>query len=312
MSLLAGALALSCSLAGAAPAAPYGVLLMAHGGDPRWNAQVDGLRDGLDARVPTEVAFGMADPAELQRAISSLEARGSVKIVAVPLFVNSSSEVLEQTRYVLGLKKEPSEVMRKMAALMASAHGAHGGHGGHPAGPHAMFSTRRVKLAVPLTLTPALDAHPLVARVLLDRARGLSREPAAETVVLIGHGPVDDAADVVWRATMARLARTIRKDGGFSSVRSATLRDDAPEPVRGLAVGRLRAIVEEAGRKGGRVLVIPYLIAQGGIEQKIVAALEGLKYDWDAKTIMPHVNIARWLSEAAAEGSRGKDMRRFD
>lgn len=275
----------------------YGILLLAHGGSPAWNDQVLALRSSIDSRVPMEVAFGMADPREISLALRRLEERKPGKVVAVPLFINSASEVLEQTRYVLGLSMKPSETMRRAALSM-------GGHSHHH-----MFSLERVRSSLPLVMTPALDSHPFIGEVLLERARALSRDPKEETVVLVGHGPVDEKALRRWEETMGLLAERLRKEGGFFAVKAGTLRDDAAPEVRAAAVRALREQVVVAGRSGRRVLVVPYLIAQGGIEAKIVAALEGLTYEWDSKTIMPHSNIARWVAEVSRRGSRREDMR---
>lgn len=292
--------------AAARPAAEYGILLLAHGGDPRWNEEVLRLRAQSDLRAPTETAFGMADPETLRAAMAKLEARGIKRVVAVPLFVNSSSEVLEQTRYVLGLRRAPSEVMRAAAERMNAALGPHAGHHGHH-----MFSLERAAPRLPLAMSPALDAHSLVAGVLTERAQALSREPARETVILAGHGPVDPAAEAVWRKTMETLAAEVRERGGFKSVVAATLRDDADGATRGAAVAAMRKMVSEASQGGGRAIVVPHLIARGGIEQKLVAALAGLDYAWDGRTLMPHPSIARWLAVTAAETARAPDMVRF-
>lgn len=282
------------------PAPAYGILLLAHGGNENWNKDVLSFKENLKPPVPIEVAFGMADPDAIQAAVDRLELSGAAKIVAVPLFINSASEVLEQTRYVLGIAEKPSEVMRAAAAAMAG----HGHQG------HVMFSLKRVKIKKPLAMTPALDDHPLIAEVLVERAKKLSRGPAAETVILVGHGPVDDKANAVWMKTMRQLEQTVKEKGNFKAVLGATLRDDAPKAVRAQAVAALREMVQRAALNG-KVLVVPYLIAQGGIEQKIVEGLKGLTYAWDAKTLCPHPNIARWISESAALGAKREDMRRF-
>jgi sirohydrochlorin ferrochelatase len=284
----------------AAPAKPgYGILLLAHGGNPEWNREVIALKDKVAAKADVEVAFGMADSAAMQSAVEALESRKAKKIVAVPLFINSRSEVLTQTRYVLGIDDKPSELLRKM--LAAHPHAAHAGHS---------FSTSRIKTKLPVTLAPALDDHPFVAQILLERARALSKNPAQETVVLVGHGPVDEEAEAAWLRTMRNLAASVAKNGGFRSVLCATLRDDAPEPVRKAAVADLRKRVERAALDS-RAIVVPYLIARGGVEDHIVVALKGLRYAWDAKPLMPHESLARWVLESAEAGARKEDMRRF-
>jgi hypothetical protein len=51
-----------------------GVLVMAHGGSPDWNAAVEAAMAPLAAELPTEVAFGMARRETLQEAVDRLDA----------------------------------------------------------------------------------------------------------------------------------------------------------------------------------------------------------------------------------------------
>ena len=172
-----------------AATAPYGILLLAHGGDASWNREIEILRARVDKQVPTETALGMADTKSLQAAVDILEKRGVARIIAVPLFVQSRSEVLDQTRYALGLAQKPSEAFRAGLALMPRTHAGHSGH------VHAMsFSLERVKARAPIAMSRALDDHELVARILNKRAKALSQDASKESVVLVAHGPVDDAA----------------------------------------------------------------------------------------------------------------------
>ncbi|MDX6767923.1 MAG: CbiX/SirB N-terminal domain-containing protein [Elusimicrobiota bacterium] len=317
MTALALALSLAAAAAGpAAPAAPsYGILLLAHGGDPSWNAEVEALRARVDASVPVETALGMADAAAIKAASERLRARGAAKIVAVPLFVHSRSEVMDQTRFVLGLAEKPSEVLREGLARMAKAHAAHAARGhaarGHaaPGGHHAhAFSTERAVPPVPTVLTAALDDDPLVSGILLARAKALSRDPKTETVVLVAHGPVDPAALPAWEKDLAAHAARLKADGGFRAVHGLTLRDDAAPVVRAAAVARLRAAVK-AGASGGRTLVVPALLARGGIEAKIPKELAGLDYAWDGRTLMPDAGFEAWLAGRGRVGAEAADMR---
>ena len=297
------AAALTALLAAPAAATPYGILLLAHGGAPEWNRTVAGIAGGLDKQAPTETAFGMADPAAIQSAVDRLQRRGAQQIVAVPLFIHSRSEVMDQTRYVLGLREKPSEVLRDALAAMTRAmppeHAAHMGMG------HRMsFSTERAKVSVPVTLAPALDASEIVSGVLWRRALSLSREPARETVILVGHGPVDPRADEAWLATMRLHAERVRRVGGFAAAEAVTIHDDAPPDVKRAALERLRDSVRRASENGGRAIVLPYLIARGGIEDHITGALSGLSYAWDGRALCPDPAIERWAAETAETTAR--------
>lgn len=314
MSLL---LALALAAQAAAPAstaapASYGILLLAHGGDKAWNAEVERLRLSVDREVPVETALGMADAKAIASASRRLKERGAEKIVAVPLFVHSRSEVMDQTRYVLGMAQEHSEVLRRALEGMAKAHGAAGAaHAGHkmPAGAHHhSFSLERAVPKVPAVLTDALDGDPLVSAVLLSRARTLSRERERETVVLVAHGPNDPKALPAWEKDLGAHAQFIARNGGFREARAFMLRDDAGPKVRGEAVKALRAYIE-ARSADGRVLVVPALLARGGIEQKIPKDLAGLRYAWDGKTLLPDPGFEKWLRERGRAGAALPDMR---
>lgn len=272
---------------------PFGVLLLGHGGARQWNAAVEGVRKSLDSKFPVEIAFGMADPGAIQRGLDKLDARKVKKVVVVPLFVSSRSEVMEQTRYVLGMRREPSR------EFVEAPH-AHMGH----------VVVKRVRSKLPLVLTAALDDHPVVADILSDRARAMSRDPSKESVVLVGHGPLKEEDNAEWLAAMERLGGLLRRRGGFAAVRAATLRDDSPPSVRREADRILREMVGALSLRG-KVLVIPHLISQGGIERHIPRSLEGLFYAWTGKTLLPDHRIARWVEERALEGAGRPDMRQY-
>ncbi|MDE1976675.1 MAG: hypothetical protein KGI84_05385, partial [Elusimicrobia bacterium] len=250
MSLFPLLLALSLPARAAPPAkparsrTPYGILILAHGAGREWDSQVYAVRDAVNKRVPAEVAFGMAAPDAMQAGIDRLEARGLKRIAVVPLFINSHSSVMDQTRYALHLRAAPSMVfikaMKRLPPMVL-----------HMAGMD--FDPRKqVAIHAKLVMTPALDDDPLVAGILIARAKALSRDPSKETVILVGHGPVDRPENNIWLETMRSLCRQIKKAGGFKNAWAATIRDDAPPPVKARADAVLRALVRKADRNGGR------------------------------------------------------------
>ena len=71
------AFAMAAALLGPAAAQAkddFGVLVMAHGGGPKWNGEVEASLAPLRSGYPLEIAFGMADAASLQAAVQRLEA----------------------------------------------------------------------------------------------------------------------------------------------------------------------------------------------------------------------------------------------
>ena len=256
-----------------------GVLILAHGGSEQWNRTVAATVEQAQLAYPTEVAFGMGmhrqEVDRWQQAVDRLHAQGVGRIVVVPLLVSSASEVSRQVHYLFGLRDD---------------------------GPWEAH-VQPLALPVPVFMARALDDDPVVADILLERALGLSRVPAEESVILIAHGPNADDDNAQWLEVMTRLGRWIQAQGRFRAVVPVTMRDDASAAVQGAATRQLREVVHHQSAQG-RTIVVPLLIASGGIEAKIPQRLEGLQYVYDGATLLPHPKVAQWIArqvEAALE-----------
>jgi len=252
------------------------VLVLAHGGSFRWNRTVRQTVHDARLRQPTELVFGMGmhphEVAKMQRALERLRRHGIQRLVVVPLLVSSHSEIFEQFKFLFGLRPQ---------AIWPEAGGP-------------------LQVGVPVELRPALDESPQLREVLLDRARALSRNALRETVILVAHGPNDEAANQRWVAMLNAASQYLKQAGGFREAVGVTLRDDAPEPTRRAAIEQLRQEVQRVSADG-EVLVVPVLMAKGGIERKIAKALKGLTYRYSGQTLLPHPLIAQWIAQRAAE-----------
>jgi sirohydrochlorin ferrochelatase len=280
-----------------------GVLLLAHGGSAQWNGHVNELRSAIDKETPVEVAFGMASRRAIQGGIDRLVQRGVTSIVAVPLFVSSWSSVVTSTEYLLGLR---ADMPPDLAVFAKMDHGAHGAHGAPAADANAEHAgqaadpTSPVMSPVPIRMGPALNRHPLVGHILADRARSISTAPETEAVILVAHGPVPDDDNRRWLDDMSVLAGQVRASAPYAAVHALTVRDDAGPALREAATRELRGLVERETEAGRRVLVVPHLLAFGGIEQGIRKRLDGLRYVMAGQAIMPDPRIASWVREQVA------------
>jgi sirohydrochlorin ferrochelatase len=277
--------------------AETGVLLLAHGGQPEWNARVTELAAKVDTRTPTEVAFGMATRANLQGAVDRLVARGVTEIVAVPLFVSSWSSVITSTEYLLGQRAEAPAALAAYAKMNHGS-GGHDAHAGHGA-PAAEAGTRPVKSPVPIRMTPALNDHPIVAEILASRARAIGKDPSSESLLIVAHGPNEEADNRRWLADMESLSRRLAATETFASIDYLTVRDDAPKPVWEKAKAELRGVVEKRTAEGRRVLIVPLLVSFGGIEKGLRERLEGLAYTMAPSGLMPDDRLVDWVLEMA-------------
>ena len=270
-----------------------GVLLLAHGGQPQWNERVVDVAHRVDAKIPTEVAFGMATRANIQAAVDKLMSRGVTEIVAVPLFVSSHSSVITSTEYLLGLRQDPPADLAKFAKMSHGSHGAavdeHAAHGASvdPASP--------IKTSAMVRMTPAFNQHPLIGAIAADRARSLSTSPGSEAVILVAHGPVPDEDNNRWLADMSVLADHVRKSASYAAVDYMTVRDDAGPAIRDAATRELREKVQSHVAKGRKVLIVPHLMSFGGIEQGIRKRLEGLDYTMTSQALIPDDRVVEWV-----------------
>jgi len=292
-----------CVAAFAAERPAYGIVLLAHGGAQQWNANVTELASTIDGHVPTEVAFGMAQRGAIQTAVDRLQARGVERIVAVPLFVSSHSTVITSTEYLLGLRDAAPPELERFAS-MSHGHGAPSHHGA--ADPDG---TKPVKASVPITMTEALNDHPIVADILMSRVESLSRNPAAEVVIVVAHGPVADDENAKWLADMGEIVKFMTSLRSFHGIGYMTVRDDAPEPIRSTATAELRAKVEQATGEGKRVIIAPLLIAYAGIERGIQKRLEGLQYEMPAEGLLPDARLAQWVRSVASTNAQAQQSR---
>jgi sirohydrochlorin ferrochelatase len=253
-----------------------------------------------------EIFYGMAvspeERAAMAAALESLKRRGARRVAAVPLLVSSHSEVYRQYQYLLGARAQPGFSEADLRAMA----GMHHGTGSDPHAHHHMASAGALTPVIPgpfpsVDVTGALDESPETVTALKDRAHALGGAPNREAVLLVAHGPNDDGDNERWIANLKKLAEGVKEEG-FAAVETATLRDDAPPPVRDAATQKLRDQVAALGKDGKTVLVLPVLISAGGIEGGIAKRLEGL----DCKLGEPlggHPALSAWIARKTKEAT---------
>jgi sirohydrochlorin ferrochelatase len=266
-----------------------GVIVLAHGSDHHWNETMREAVRPLEARYPVEYVFSMADQPLVERAVRRLEKRGVRAAVIVRVFGMESSFKTDVDR-MIGADIEAAGGLPGASSAAATDHG-HGGHHGHD--DHATSPPPRIRSSLALATAGGLEAHPLFAAALAERARALSRDPRKETVILVAHGTGDDERNKQWTEILGRLAAQIQQEGTpYRAIRHATWREDWPDK-RGPWIKAVREMVEEARRDGGRAIVIPARTNGTGPERRF---LEGLSYEL-GEGFAPHPLFVRWVEQ---------------
>lgn len=276
--------------------AKFGVLVMAHGGIPEWEREVAAALAPLHDEFPLHIAWGMADAASLQQGVDALEAQGVDRIGVVRLFISGESWY-ERTQQIFGLAPGAPPKPTNDGNDAHAGHGAHGGHG---------MAFWRVDSDASFAISKdGLADAPEMGAVLAERARALSHDPAREDVLILAHGPGDDAENARWLRKIDARADAVRQALPFRRVQVMTLREDWPEK-REEAEAQVRAFVQRAGSEGGRAIVIPYRVQGFGPYAKV---LEGLDYASDGRGLVPSAQVTQWVRrEAEALRDGGFDV----
>jgi sirohydrochlorin cobaltochelatase len=256
-----------------------GTLIVAHGGGPDWNRQVEALAAEVKLTGPVGVSFLMGAGAKSHRfqdVARDLERRGARRIIVVPLLVSSHSGHYEQIRYLAG------EVDTLDATMLHHLH---------------MSGIERSSGSLPLRLAKALDDAPEVAQVLATRALALTDRPAERALFLVGHGPNSAEDYAAWMDNLRRRADTVKARTGFRSVLVELVRDDAPPAVRAEAVTRVRELIRlQRELTGHDVVLVPVLVATGMVSrEKLPKDLEGLPVIYSGDALLESPDLAPWV-----------------
>jgi hypothetical protein len=163
---------------------------------------------------------------------------------------------------------------------------------GMPMGHSMAFFRIATHSSFALTTDGLVDA-PGMGKVLADRATALSKDPAHEDVLILAHGPGDDAENARWLAKLDERAAAIRTATPFRRVQVETLREDWPDK-RAAAEERIRAFVKRAADEGGTAIVVPFRVQGFGPYKQV---LDGLTYVSDGQGLIPHAEVGAWIEQ---------------
>lgn len=271
-----------------------GALVLAHGSDHGghhlsfsgghnpWNATVLATVEAARQRLPfpIEVAFGMWDKKAFDTGVKKLAEQGVCELRVIPLFISSHSEMVDVQKYMFGVSD-------------------------HFELPIAVARVEIPKSIQTVKFNKALDDHEFVSDILVERIAEISLVPSTEGVLFVAHGPYGDVYEHRWLDDLKthgqRVDEAIResRNEGFYELSFFTLRDDSPAATRDQRTQELRAKVLALNQKGVTPIVMPVLLARGGIEQGLIERLKGLDYKIQSKFILPHQRMVDWLVNAA-------------
>ncbi len=254
-----------------------GVLGLGHGYGDEGDRQFKAAYGQVAGDYPTAVGLGMAmmSSAHIQSAVDQLEAAGAKTIVVLPTEIGEPTNLTRQWDYIFGRSDES-----------------------------AYLDVPRVQTESRVVFARTPTSSPIVAQILTDNLRSLSRDPNREVGVIIAHGPTAADENEKELRELAAHAQFMKATLGLADVLYATLQDDAPREVRKSNVDRLRMQIEAATEAGWRVLVTPVLITgRGGVSQRIRGDLDGLTYELADRGLAESPRFGEWVSESIAQAT---------
>ena len=247
-----------------------GILVLSHGVGENSDRLVRNAYLPMARTTPVAIGFGMSmmSSTHLQAAVDDLRAAGARRIILVDEGTTTRfNSLTRHWQYIFGMNPESSY----MDVPKVKAPGVKFLWAGH------------------------FNDHPLITEMLYDAARSVSRDPANEVLIIVGHGP-EDAADNVPDLTILQAhVDRLKAKKQFADVRLINLQDDAIVPVRESNVRKLRAWIQQATKSGRKVVVVPIAAASHGVQVHIKTDLRGLQYTFAEKGLIENPRFMQWV-----------------
>jgi len=268
-----------------------GLLIIAHGSPAKpWNQLVLEQEKKVSAAlgddnpfIATKVVFMEFAEPNVADGLEALQEAGCSRIVAIPLLVAPSSHSHWDIPALLGIYSDPEieKALREEGA-------------------------RPVRADVPVTLTTTLAESDVIERIMLKRARQISRQPDKEALVLVAHG--SEAIPPAWDQFLKRTVTYMCGRTGISYGDWVTV-------AVGQKYDRAVAAIQEAAEHRERVIVVGAYLSlgvnrihsrwltrrekQGGEMMGVANPLAGLDVVLAEQGLLPDEMVTQWIAETA-------------
>ena len=257
-----------------------GILIIAHGSPKEsWCKPIRELIENVTLSCPMEVGFlefveELEDYDFIPEAVEKLDDKGVTTIIAVPLFISSSSGHITEIEYVLGLRDT---------------------------WPGDEDPLSQVDTEAEIVLTNAMDDHWTIAQIVANRAAELCKNPGNETVVIVAHGTPNEAYFDGWMNSLESLAEQVKLKLRYSmgldieDVKYSFIHvDETTYPDL-----MVRSVVENVS---GTPIVVPLMVSEGFFTRTYIPKLlENLTYAYNGKALTPHSNVVKWIELGASK-----------
>ncbi|PIR15530.1 MAG: hypothetical protein COV48_13845 [Elusimicrobia bacterium CG11_big_fil_rev_8_21_14_0_20_64_6] len=284
---------------------PYGVLILAYDTGGAWKTELGHIRSELRG-VAVESVESAGDGTAIQRGLDRLKGQHVSKVVAIPLELISESAVMDEIRYLFGIRAEPTqdkpdEARPGMAPVQSKNKSA------------LIFTGRgpkRLKSEAALVLTATIDKSPALADILSARATALARDPAKEAVILVGLAPRSDKGLDTWKAAVSAIAESVRVKGGFREGAIIWVRDGTRAGQQDKDRAENKATLRRLITAGG-VVAVPLAPDGRRVGQLLQRQLGTSGYRWNGKGLIGDPRLTDWIISISKAASTLPDVRHY-
>ena len=194
-------------------------------------------------------------------AIRRFESKKVKKVVVIPLYMNTNVSTVDVIKWSIGCQVDGDPGKSNYLEEIVECPDSYDSENNlciHMGGIHRRFHDFS---DIQYIATNAIDYHPDISKVFLERALEFSTDKGNELVLLIGHGDGDDDIDNDYRnKVLAKYASDVKSMGEFYDVQYGTLREDWCDQKRS-AVEEIRNKIIAAYNAGRKVIWVPARIS---------------------------------------------------
>ena len=288
---------------------PYGVLLLAYDAGGGWRKELTAIRAQLPG-ISVESVESAGDTRSIQNGLDHLKSQHVDKVVAIPLALVSESPLMDELRFVFGIRAEPLDDKPDAARTggMAPIKPLNKSTLVRPSG--SATGPKRLKSQAELVLTATIDKSPVLADILADRAKAQSRNPAKEAVVLVGLAPRSDKGLDTWKTAVTAIAESVRVKGGFREAGVLWVRDGVRAVQQDKDRTENKATLRALTTQGG-VVAIPLAPDGKRIGQLLQRQLGTAGYRWNGKGVLGDERLVEWIISISQAASTLPDVRQY-